>query len=43
MSPSNDMNAFREIVKKAKHIVILTGAGVSAGKVVTLYSIIQYI
>jgi NAD-dependent SIR2 family protein deacetylase len=28
--PSSDMKAFREIVKKAKHVVILTCAGVSA-------------
>jgi NAD-dependent SIR2 family protein deacetylase len=30
MSPSDDMKAFREIVQKAKHIVVLTGAGISA-------------
>lgn len=29
-SPSSDMDAFRKIVKKAKHVVFLTGAGVSA-------------
>jgi len=28
--PSSSMNSFREVFKKAKHIVILTGAGVSA-------------
>ena len=28
--PSNDMKAFREVFKKSKNIVILTGAGVSA-------------
>jgi NAD-dependent SIR2 family protein deacetylase len=30
MSPSDDMKAFREIVQRAKHIVVLTGAGISA-------------
>jgi len=30
MELSNDMEAFREIIKKSKRIVILTGAGVSA-------------
>lgn len=29
-SPSNDMEAFRNLVKTAKHVVILTGAGISA-------------
>lgn len=29
-TPSSDMQAFREVVKKAKHVVILTGAGISA-------------
>ena len=29
-SPSSDMAAFREHFAKAKHIVVLTGAGVSA-------------
>lgn len=29
-SPSSDMAAFREQFAKAKHIVVLTGAGVSA-------------
>jgi len=29
-SPSSDMASFREKVKKARHIVVLTGAGVSA-------------
>ncbi|CAL8090333.1 unnamed protein product [Orchesella dallaii] len=29
-TPSSDMKAFREIVKKSKHVVILTGAGISA-------------
>ena len=28
--PSADMDALRKIVQKAKHVVILTGAGVSA-------------
>lgn len=28
--PSSDMNAFREIFAKAKHILVLTGAGISA-------------
>ena len=28
--PSSDMNAFREVFAKAKHIVVLTGAGISA-------------
>lgn len=29
-NPSSDMAAFRSLAKKAKHIVVLTGAGVSA-------------
>ena len=28
--PSSDMNAFRELFAKAKHILVLTGAGISA-------------
>lgn len=28
--PSSDMNAFREIFATAKHIVVLSGAGMSA-------------
>lgn len=28
--PSSDMASFREIVKKSRHIVVLTGAGISA-------------
>ena len=30
MKASSDMNKFKEIVKKAKHVVALTGAGISA-------------
>jgi len=30
MSPSSDMQAFREVVRKSKHVVVLTGAGISA-------------
>ncbi len=29
-SPSSDMDVFRKLVQKAKNVVILTGAGVSA-------------
>lgn len=28
--PSSDMNAFREVFAKAKNIVVLSGAGISA-------------
>ena len=28
--PSNDMSAFREVFAKAKNIVVLSGAGISA-------------
>ena len=28
--PSSDMKAFREVFKKARNIVVLSGAGVSA-------------
>ena len=30
VGPSTDMNAFRELFSKAQHIVVLTGAGISA-------------
>lgn len=29
-SPSSDMSAFREIFAKSKHILVLSGAGISA-------------
>lgn len=28
--PSSDMEAFRKLLQKARHVVVLTGAGVSA-------------
>ena len=30
VGPSTDMNAFRELFATAKHIIVLTGAGISA-------------
>lgn len=29
--PQTDMKAFRELLKRSKNLVVLTGAGVSAG------------